>query len=407
MKLAKNKRRPGEFRTARGESGYCALPVFGDTYRNCSGHCVYCYEIQCNNQHLRDPEIYALDHRTMFHSLYDDPDVHFWVIKRGMPVRIGNVSDPFPNIEKRVRSTARLLKLLIQAGVQVQLTTKRPDNVDDEHIALLKSLPKAMIRVSMGTTDDRIAKILEPGSPLPSVRFEHIKRLSDAGIEMGVRFAPHFHVFDYDYQKAADCGAANVTVDAFRFSALWRHSTDPRLWEVLSGQTFPGGDLKDKDSFARQRVEAREHEYFAPVQDLERHEYLAPGNLWIYSDPFKLRALWSAEREKAHLVGLRFGICAFGCGIHNIDLNDVPCGCLSEGWAYDEGALVPQWHKNQWADYKIPLVQEYERDLAIYRFVIANSEWNRPIALDESPDLYRAGTLDVEEMDIGSDRALA
>lgn len=343
----------------------------------------------------------------MFHSLYEDPDVHFWVIKKGLPVRIGAVADPFTPLEQECRSTARLLRLLAQSGMQVQLTTKRPDIVDEEHIEVLKSCPKSMIRVSFGTTDDRVAKELEPGSPPPSVRFEHIKRLSDSGVEMGVRFSPFFHTFEYDYQKAADSGASNVTVEAFRFSALWRHSTPPKLWEVLSAQSFPGGDLSDKDSFARQWVEAREKEYFAPIQSLDAHPYLAPGNLWIYSDPFKLRELWTGERDKAHLVGLKFAICGFGCGIHNIDLNDAPCGCLTDGWAYDEGALVPAWHRDQWAEYIIPKLWEYDRDLAVYRFVIANSEWMRPIALDDSPDLYRGAVLDVEEMEIGSDRALA
>jgi len=405
--LAKIERRPGEFKVVRADTGYCALGVHGDTYRNCAGDCLYCYEKQCNNQHLRKPKIVPLDHRSLFNSLYDDPDVHFWRTKKDLPLRIGAVADPFTPVEKRLRSTARLLKLLAQVDVQIQLTTKRPDIVDDKHIEILKRFPKAMIRVSFGTTSDQVAADLEPGSPPPSERFEHIRRLSEAGIEMGVRFSPYFYTFDYDYQKAADCGATNATVEAFRFSALWRHSTPPKLWEVLSGQEFPGGDVTKKDSFARQWVEAREKEFFGPLQNLDAHAYLAPGNLWIYTDPFKWREIWTAEREKAHLAGLQWGICGFGCGIHNIDLNDAPCGCLTEGWKYDEGALVPSWHRNQWADYIMPKVFEYHRDLAIMRFAVANSEWNRPIALDDSPDLNRAGVLDVEEMDdIGSDRAL-
>jgi DNA repair photolyase len=347
---------------------------------------------------LRNRRITPHDPKTLFNSLYDDPEVYQFAIKRKCGVRIGVVGEPFPAVEKKYQSTLRFIKLLQRAGIQYDLTTKRPHEITQEHIDVLTQ-STSQVRVSFSTTNDAKAKILEPGCIAPSERLRHMKRLNDAGVVVGGRFAPFFHNQTYDYQAIADTGAETLTVELFRFSMLWRHSTDPKLWEVLSGEKAPSGDVTDKKSAVRQWVEQKEHEYFAPLQNLERHAYYAPRNLWVYTDIFKLRELWTKVRDRAHKVGLHFGVCSEGCGIHNIDLTDPPCGCIVKGFAYDQGALVPSWHRNKWDDWIVPSLWGYSYDVALDRFIIANSEFLRPIALDNDPRLLRAGLLDAPEVD--------
>ncbi len=364
----------------------------------CPHNCLYCFEKQANNQHLRRQKLLPRDVRGLFNSLYDDPVVNHFVFDHGCAVQIGVVADPFPYLEAKEKNTLRLLKMLAKAGIQAQLTTKGPNNITDEHIAALKALPKSMIRVSFSTLDDATSARLEPGARPPSERLAHMRRIHDAGVDVACRLSPCLLTETYDYQRIADTGAVNVAVEPLRFSMLWRHSFPPEFWEIVSGQEFPGGDVAKRESVARQWVEKREKEYFAPLQDLERHNYYAPINLWVQADIHKLREWLTEEREKIHACGMRFAVCCVGCAIHNIDLIDAPCGCLTDGWGYDRGALVPSWHEDQWERYKIPGLDNYRFDVGLDRVIIANSEFYRPIAADDR-DLGRAAIL--EETDMG------
>jgi len=81
-------------------------------------------------------------------------------------------------------------------------------------------------------------------------------------------------------------------------------------------------------------------------------------------------------------VGSGFGVCNLGQGIHNIDLNKEPYCCACDAWkpnGFDELALVPQWHKDEWAGFKIPCAQQIDLDLAILRCWWANFPSYRPI----------------------------
>jgi hypothetical protein len=53
---------------------------------------------------------------------------------------------------------------------------------------------------------------------------------------------------------------------------------------------------------------------------------------------------------------------------------------LTEGWGYDKGALVPSFFDDKWKRYIVPALWEYDGDVAIERFILANSEFYRPVA---------------------------
>lgn len=111
---------------------------------------------------MRYPLVTPIDHRTLFQSLSDDPVIRAFAVTRRLPLRIGNCSDPFPPLERKARSTTRLLSLLNRAGYkQVQFTTKRPDVVDDVLLEEMLKLDKCMVRVSFSTFDDAKAAVLE------------------------------------------------------------------------------------------------------------------------------------------------------------------------------------------------------------------------------------------------------
>lgn len=405
MRKAHESRVGGTFHFSGSNSGYCSLPISGDTYRNCPHACSYCYEIQTPNQHLRKTRIQPRDHRALFESLYDHPQVRQFIVERQVPVRIGALTDPFPPMEVWYRNTERTIRLLATAGIQVQITTKNPALIDDKHLEALLAAPKAMIRVSFATLEDDRAALLEKGAQPPSVRLEAMRRIADTGVEVGARMSPFVHTQPEGadpatYQTLASAGVSNVTLELLKFSVTWRHSFDPIFWVGALDEECPDYHpsgwrkiLPDKKSAMRKWAERMERQYFGPLQNLDgedAHRYASTGYGFVLFDPHKQRVLYKKVRDAAHSAGLRWGICSFSDGMPNIDLNDGPdekgegnCGCLMPGWNYDVGALVPSWHYNQWGDYLMPSVLDYPANVALDRFLHANDATTRPLVLHE------------------------
>lgn len=61
---------------------------------------------------------------------------------------------------------------------------------DTELLAELNRVARASVYVSLAFADDATARLIEPGAPPPSRRLEAIRRLTDAGLRVGVMCAP-------------------------------------------------------------------------------------------------------------------------------------------------------------------------------------------------------------------------
>jgi DNA repair photolyase len=173
---------PGVFRIVR-EEGYCPFSVGGDTYRGCVHNCLYCFERQCNNQHLRKGGNAPMprDYNALFRSLYEDIEVRKFTIDRHIPVRLGEMDD---------RVTLNLFRLLDKAGIGCITTTKAPHRVGSEYIDAIGPM-SGVIKVSFSTFDDARARILEPGAIPPSRRLAEMRRIKQAGISVVARLNPY------------------------------------------------------------------------------------------------------------------------------------------------------------------------------------------------------------------------
>lgn len=369
---------PGVFRITK-EGGYCPFSVGGDTYRGCAHGCLYCYERQCDNQNLRKggnapgPR----DYRALFQSLYEDVEVRTFAIDRHIPVLLGTVSDPFPPREAQDRVTFNLLSLLNQAGISALVTTKAPHRITAEYLDMLGAMG-GVVNVSFCTFDDARAALLEPGAIAPSQRLAEMRRIKDVGIPVVARLAPYLFTEQYDYDLLVGACDA-VALEFLRFSVTWRALWPVAFWEAISGKTAPAGEYKKGSDSYKWAVE-QEKAYFARGQSANT-PYHSEGYHWVMADPFIFREILLKERKKAHDRGLRFGICNMNHGIHNIDLCDGPYCCqVNPKLAYDEWALIPQWHRNRWADFRIPAQDKLDLNLTLVRAVYANSPSYRPIA---------------------------
>ncbi len=110
--------------------------------------------------------------------------------KKGV-VGIGAMSDTYNPFERKEQATRHALALLERYGFGVSLDTKS-DLVTRDIDILQKIAKKApvIIKFTITTTDDSLAKVIEPNVCVSSGRFLALRELSRAGIFAGVFFTP-------------------------------------------------------------------------------------------------------------------------------------------------------------------------------------------------------------------------
>ena len=115
--------------------------------------------------------------------------------RRGVHIMLSTVCDIYQPVEQRHELTRRCLTVLAEAadqdeGLNVGLLTKSDLILRD--IDLLRSFPAGRMRIgfSMTTARDDVGALLEPGAARPSRRLAAARALREAGLAVGLLFAP-------------------------------------------------------------------------------------------------------------------------------------------------------------------------------------------------------------------------
>jgi DNA repair photolyase len=256
--------------------------VFGmkynmNLYRGCQHQCIYCdsrsacYEIE-NFNHDVLVKVNALD-----------------LLEKELPrkrmkgvVGTGSMNDPYMPVEKQYRLTRRALELIARFGFGVHINTKSDLVLRD--VDLLRAIARvhATVCFSISTADDELARKIEPGAPVSSVRFRAMRALADSGIAVGVCMMPVLPFLEDTPE--------NITAIAER--------------AVENGGSFilPWFGMSMRD---RQRV------YY--YEQLDR---LFPGLRMQYERAFGEHYECPARNSKA-LAGLFYSLCErYGLGTH-------------------------------------------------------------------------------------------
>lgn len=113
-------------------------------------------------------------------------------VQRGEPIVIGTATDPYQPAERHFRVTRSILEVLAEARrLRLTIITKSPLITRD--VDLLAEISKrSSIRVHMSliTLDRDLARRIEPRSPTPESRLRAVRRLRQAGIDVGVNIMP-------------------------------------------------------------------------------------------------------------------------------------------------------------------------------------------------------------------------
>jgi DNA repair photolyase len=271
-------------------------------YRGCEFGCRYCYARYTHEFMEMDPvrgfedKIYA---KRFFASAFRE---ELRKTKRTDSIAVGTATDPYQPAERRFERTRRILEVFAgERGRKLSITTKSDLVVRD--LDLLRSIARANhlhVNMTVTTTDEALARALEPRAPRSELRLSAVRILAGAGILVGVFPNPILPLLT-DTEESLDALAAAA---------------------AAAGASFLGGGLLFLKPVARQ--------VFFPFLE-ERFPDLLPRYHRLFGSKAFLRGEY-VEQVKARVrrVRLRHG------------LSDSPAEYTPELWEGEpQGELFP------------------------------------------------------------------
>ena len=161
-------------------------------YRGCEHGCIYCFARPTHSYLDLSP---GLDfEQKIFFKANAVELLKKEFLKSNYQVKtisLGNITDTYQPIEKKLRITREILKLMLEYKHPVSLVTKSA--LVERDIDILKKLAEqnlVHIAVTITTLDKSIAQRLEPRAATPQRRLKVIQSLSKANIPVSVLVAP-------------------------------------------------------------------------------------------------------------------------------------------------------------------------------------------------------------------------
>lgn len=205
-------------------------------YRGCQHACAYCYA-RPYHEYLGLGAGTDFDTKLIVKTnapklLRDAFNKKNWT---GELVNFSGITDCYQPIEASYGLTRGCLEVCSEYGNPASVVTKSFLVVRDAE--LLAGL-NANVFVSIPFADDETAKLIEPQAPPPSRRFEAVRRLREAGVNVGVFVAPVIPgLNDRDIptilERAAAAGATSASFTALRLSGSVEPVFLARLREAM------------------------------------------------------------------------------------------------------------------------------------------------------------------------------
>jgi DNA repair photolyase len=181
-------------------------------------------------------------HTVLQKTLRTGSDRHLALIA-GETITIGTATDPYQPAERRFRITRQILQVIAEhPGLECRIITKSPLVTRDiDVLKRINRISQINIHVSLITTDRDLARRIEPRAPTPDARLRAVRRLREAGIDVGVNVMPILPgitdgpaQLDELVRKIADTGATHIAACALRL----RHAARKRYLPWID-EEFP------------------------------------------------------------------------------------------------------------------------------------------------------------------------
>jgi DNA repair photolyase len=160
-------------------------------YRGCEFGCKYCYARYAH-------EFMELDAFAFEDKIYAKEAPAFLLrqelakAQKSDGIAIGTATDPYQPAERRFKRTRAILEVFArERGWHIGLITKSDLIVRD--LDLLAEVARRNVlgvTLTVTTTDEKLARLLEPRAPRPELRLQAVQKLRSAGICIGVNPNP-------------------------------------------------------------------------------------------------------------------------------------------------------------------------------------------------------------------------
>ncbi len=189
-----------------------------NAYRGCSHACVYCLA-RATHDYLgfgigEDFDTQIVVKINAVELVAHETQPGRWA---GHSIAMGTNTDPYQRAEGKYKLTRGILEVLVERGNPFSILTKSPLILRDLDL-LVEGSTRAPVTVglSIGSFDEAVWRLAEPGTPHPRRRLAAVKRLADAGLETYVLVAPVLpglsdEGVDAVVQACVAAGAAHVT----------------------------------------------------------------------------------------------------------------------------------------------------------------------------------------------------
>jgi DNA repair photolyase len=225
-------------------------------YRGCEFGCKYCYARYAHEfMELRDPELFE-SKIYVKRFVREAFRAELRKVKRGESVWIGTATDPYQPAERRFRITRQILEVMAtQRGLEIGITTKS-DLVqrDAELLGAIAEKNKVRVHMSVTTLDEKLARLIEPRAPRPSLRMAAVRRLTGNGVAVSVLAHPVMPLINDSVaslervcKAAADSGASG-----FSAAPLFLKPCSRQVFLPFLEQHFPHLVRKYRERYEKQ-----------------------------------------------------------------------------------------------------------------------------------------------------------
>ncbi|MFZ6647094.1 PA0069 family radical SAM protein [Undibacterium sp. TJN25] len=207
----------------RNQSPDIPFSISLNPYRGCEHGCIYCFARPTHSYLGLSP---GLDFESKIYAKVNAPELLRRELAKASYVpsgiALGVNTDAYQPCERELKLTRRVLQVLQECEHPVAVITKSSlVERDIDLLAPMAAKQQAIVAVTITTLDPAIARTLEPRATTPLRRLETIRRLTEAGIPVGVSIAPVIpFVTEPDLERilaaVADAGAINASYIVLR-----------------------------------------------------------------------------------------------------------------------------------------------------------------------------------------------
>ncbi len=215
-------------------------------YRGCEHGCIYCYA-RPFHEYLGFSSGLDFETKIMVKEnapklLHEELSSPKW---KPQVIAISGVTDCYQPIERKLKITRGCLEVLAEFRNPVGIVTK--NFLVTRDIDVLSELAKyraVSVFISITTLDTELRKIMEPRTTPPAARLEAVRRLAEAGVQVGILMAPIIPgLTDHEIPAVLAAAAKAGAKSAGHVTLRLPHAVAP-LFEQWLQTHFP--DRKDK-----------------------------------------------------------------------------------------------------------------------------------------------------------------